>query len=100
MQATHTQSPPARSGVPAPRTLLGLDRFTLGIGIAVAILVPLLFVLVLTRNERSEWRTARRAVDRRGSAAPFIAEQPAQSRLYGRRPATEQAFRFTWLDLD
>jgi len=23
------------------------------------------------RNERSEWRTARRAVDRRGSAAPF-----------------------------
>ena len=51
------------------------------------------------RNERSEWRTARRAVDRRGSAAPFIAEQPAQSRLYGRRPATEQAFRFTWLGL-
>ena len=49
MQATHTQSPPARSGIPAPRRLLGLDRFTLGIGIAVAILVPLLFVLVLTQ---------------------------------------------------
>jgi hypothetical protein len=47
MQATNIQSPPARSDVPAPRTLLGLDRFTLGIGIAVAIVVPLLFVLVL-----------------------------------------------------
>jgi hypothetical protein len=49
MQATHTQSPPARSGVPAPRTLLGLDRFTLGIGITVAILVPLLFLLVFSQ---------------------------------------------------
>jgi len=42
-----TQAPPAPSGEPAPRTLLGLDRFTLGIGIAVAILVPLLFAVVL-----------------------------------------------------
>src|SRR6266487_1581657 len=28
------------------------------------------------RNERSEWRTARRAVDRRGSAAPFADGPP------------------------
>ena len=29
------------------------------------------------RNERSEWRTVRRTVDRRGGAAPSVAEQQA-----------------------
>jgi hypothetical protein len=42
-------APTVPSGRPAARGVLGLDRFTLGIGIAVAILVPLLFVLVLTQ---------------------------------------------------
>jgi hypothetical protein len=44
-----THAPAAPSGGPAAHTLLGLDRFTLGLGIAVATLVPLLFVLVLTQ---------------------------------------------------
>jgi hypothetical protein len=44
-QISHAPTVPP-DGPSAP-TLLGLDRFTLGIGVPVAILVPLLFVLVL-----------------------------------------------------
>jgi hypothetical protein len=44
-----TQERPAAVVQPIERHWLGLDRFTLAIGLAVAILVPLLFILVLAQ---------------------------------------------------
>jgi hypothetical protein len=44
-----TQERPAAVVQPKERRWFGLDRFTLGIGLAVAVLVPLLFMLVLSQ---------------------------------------------------
>jgi len=47
------------------------------------------------RNERSEWRTAHRAVDWRGAQPPQrLRHQPQSCR---REPGGPSAFRFTWL---
>ena len=43
------QVPPASVVQPRVRPVFGLDRFTLGIALAVALLVPLLFIFVLTQ---------------------------------------------------
>ena len=51
------------------------------------------------RNERSEWRTARRAVDRRGSAAPLVRRTSRGAEPISPYTAGASAFRFTWLDL-
>ena len=47
------QAPPASVIPPRARLPLGLDRFTLGIALAVALLVPLLFIFVLTQPKEA-----------------------------------------------